>query len=99
MISEQYSYKDSDGNTVNAVFEYYEADTFENLPHANCRQVRAITYDPKLKKVFVVSSLSGTGWGHPGGTIESGETFEQTLGRELVEETNTRLVKAVPIGY
>ncbi|MCX6712062.1 MAG: NUDIX hydrolase [Candidatus Vogelbacteria bacterium] len=34
-----------------------------------------------------------------GGTIEVGETFEQTLKREIQEESNMAVLKALPIGY
>lgn len=38
-------------------------------------------------------------WGPIGGHIEKGETFEEALKREIIEESNMRMVKATPIGY
>ena len=34
-----------------------------------------------------------------GGTIEPGETFEQTLKREIQEESNMEVLNFMPIGY
>lgn len=38
-------------------------------------------------------------WGAPGGRIESGETLEQALAREIQEETNMRVLEHEFIGY
>ena len=34
-----------------------------------------------------------------GGSIENGETFEQTLKREIQEESNMEVLNQIPIGY
>ena len=34
-----------------------------------------------------------------GGHVENGETFEKTLTREVLEETNMKVLKSAPIGY
>ncbi|MEK6890756.1 MAG: NUDIX domain-containing protein, partial [Nanoarchaeota archaeon] len=38
-------------------------------------------------------------WSLPGGTPEKGETFEQTLIREVDEEANVNIINIKPIGY
>ena len=48
--------------------------------------------------VIVHNGKKGT-WGLVGGTIEEGETFEQTLKREIQEESNMEVLAFQPIGY
>jgi 8-oxo-dGTP pyrophosphatase MutT (NUDIX family) len=38
-------------------------------------------------------------WGLIGGTVEDGETFEETLKREIQEEANMELLSCLPVGY
>ncbi|KKR41534.1 MAG: hypothetical protein UU51_C0003G0014 [Microgenomates group bacterium GW2011_GWC1_41_20] len=38
-------------------------------------------------------------WGLVGGTIKAGETFVDTLKREIAEESNMEVLKYMPIGY
>lgn len=46
----------------------------------------------------MVIVLGGENWGLVGGHIEKGETYEETLKREVLEESNMRVIRAVPIG-
>ncbi len=93
-ITESYHYSFSG---VDYIFEYEDADSFEHLPKERCRQCYAVClYDGKMvigyrgqKKV----------WGLIGGTIEEDETFEQTLKREIKEESNMEVLKLLPVGY
>ena len=93
MITEKYK-----GNSgVEYIFEYEDADSFEHLEYSRCRQVYGVCLcDGKM-----VIGLGGKkkAWGLIGGTIETGETFEQTLAREIQEESNMEVLKAVPVGY
>ena len=75
---------------------YEDLDSFGNLPYEKCRQVYGVCF----YKDKMVISLGGkkNDWGLVGGTVEDGESFEETLVREIKEESNMKVLKSVPIG-
>ena len=82
---------------VRYVFEYSDADSFDDLDYAHCRQTYAVCLcDGKMVIGYGGHKQS---WGLIGGTIEAGETFEQTLKREIQEESNMEVLKYKPVGY
>lgn len=90
------SYKGVSG--VDYILEYSDADSFDGLDYELCRQIRAVCLcDGKM--VIGYGGKIRSSWGLIGGTIEKGETFEQTLKREIQEESNMEVLKFVPIGY
>lgn len=93
MITENYKGK----NGVEYIFEYSDADSFAHLDYSCCRQVYAVCLcDDKM-----VIGYGGhrNSWGLIGGKIEEGEDFEQTLTREIREESNMEVLKLLPVGY
>lgn len=82
------------------IFEYSDADSFDGLDLAFCTQCYGICFcDDKL---LIASGYFGgfsRSWGYVGGRIEKGETFEQTLRREVQEESNMEIISFSPIGY
>jgi len=89
------SYKGKSG--VEYIFEYSDADSFDHLEYSLCRQTYAVCIcDGKMVIGYGGDKQS---WGLIGGTIEKGETFEQTLKREIQEESNMEVLKFLPVGY
>ena len=75
--------------------EYEDCGDFSVLPKDRCTQVRAVCFCGDK----IVIGLHGDGWAPIGGTIEKGETVEQTLIREVLEEANMDVLEQAPIGY
>ncbi|MEK7568691.1 MAG: NUDIX domain-containing protein [Patescibacteria group bacterium] len=93
MITE--NYKGESG--VEYIFEYSEADSFTHLDYFRCRQAYAVCFC--ADKMVIGYGGHKNSWGLIGGTIEEGEDFEQTLKREIQEESNMEVLKLLPVGY
>lgn len=93
MITE--TYKGQSGTEV--IFEYSDADSFNHLNPEFVRQ----TYGVCFVGDRIVIGFGGkkNAWGLIGGTIEQGEKFEETLVREIQEESNMEVISYLPIGY
>ena len=84
-------------NGVEYVVEYSDADSFDSLSQEKVKQVYGVCFcDEKL-----VIGFGGMkkGWGLIGGSVEEGETFEETLRREIREESNMEILSFLPVGY
>ena len=62
-----------------------------------CTQVYAVCFNTHNDILVIDDSGQGL-WKIPGGTPEAGETPEQTLARELLEEADVALAEMLPIG-
>jgi len=82
---------------VTYLFEYADVDSFDELDKATCTQVYAVC----MCDGQMVIGYGGKkqAWGLIGGTIEAGETFEETLKREIQEESNMEVLACLPVGY
>lgn len=85
-----------EGKTI--VVDWYEVDDKQNIPSLEWQQVYAIgNLDGKVP--LVTNAGSEKPYNLPGGKTEPGETIEQMLRRELIEECNMRVVSWQPLGY
>lgn len=89
------NYKGKSG--VEYIFEYSDADSFDHLEYSKCRQAYGVC--PFGDKMVIGYGGKKQNWGLIGGTIEEGETFEETLKREIQEESNMEVLSQKPIGY
>lgn len=76
---------------------YREDDPLNNLDGKILQGVHAFCFCGG-KLVIVYSAKKGY-WAPPGGGIESGETFEEAVVREVKEETNMKVLSQKFIGY
>ncbi len=82
---------------VEYILEYSDCDDFSVLPYELCRQVYGVCFYGD--KMVIGYGGNKQAWGLIGGTIEDGETFEETLKREIQEESNMEALSKHPIGY
>ncbi len=79
--------------------EYTDLDSFSGLPYEKCVQVYGVCFvGDKIVVGHGKTSESDWGWNLIGGHIEKNETFEQTLSREIKEESNMDMMSCLPIG-
>lgn len=85
-----------DNQTILA--NWYTIANKADIPDLPWEQVYAIT-NLNNQVILVSSTNSEKKFNLPGGHTEPGETIEQTITRELVEECNVRLLDWQPPGY
>lgn len=78
---------------------YQETDSFEQLNLDHVTQAYGLCVLTGRKSFILVHNSKRGTWGYPGGGKESGETLEETMRRELLEETGLEAKTIKPIGY
>jgi 8-oxo-dGTP pyrophosphatase MutT (NUDIX family) len=90
------TYKGHSG--VEYIFEYSDTDSFNEIETTGrCKQTYAVCFCDN--QMVIGYGGAKKSWGLIGGTIEKGETLEQTLRREIQEESNMEILSFKPIGY
>ncbi len=82
---------------VKYIFEYEDCDDFSILPYELCRQIYGVCF--YNGKMVIVKNGTKNLWGLVGGTVEKGESFEETLHREIKEESNMKVLDWKPVGF
>ena len=78
--------------------EYTDCDDFSILPYEKCTQCYGVCFTGN-SSIIIAFGGKKCSWGLVGGTIEANETFEETLRREVQEESNMDILLFKPIGY
>ncbi len=76
---------------------HFDVDNFDDVPDELVTKAHAVCV--KDGKMLLVYYAEHDFWGIPGGSREAGESIEQTLLREIQEETNCKAVDYKPIAY
>ena len=93
MIAEHYKGKSG----VEYIFEYHDADDFDALDSSLVRQAYGVLFVGD--EIVIGFGGNKKAWGLIGGTIEEGETYVETLHREIQEESNMQVTSERPVGY
>ncbi len=83
---------------VKYIFEFYESDTFADLPKDRIKQSYAVAFCGD--NFLVVNNIDKPGsYSLIGGSVESDENPNDTLIREIKEESNMKVIDYKLIGY
>ncbi len=82
---------------VKYIFEYEDCNDFSILPQDKCTQVYGVCFYEN--KMVIGFGGNKKAWGLIGGTIEEGESLDETFTREIEEEANMRVLIKKSVGY
>lgn len=82
---------------VRYIFEYEDCDSFDDLDTSKCRQTYGVCF--YRDEIVIGLGAKAQTWGLIGGTVEEGGSLEETLVREIKEESNMKVLSCKPIGY
>lgn len=85
-------------DSQNIVADWYTVTDKSQIPDLPWQQVYAIgNLDGRVP--LITSLMYEKEFNLPGGYTEPGETIEQTIAREMIEECNMRVIEWQPLGY
>lgn len=74
---------------------WHDTDNFDEIKDKDLQQSYGVCF--YNRKLLIVNN--NCKWGLTGGHIEKGESPEEALVREAIEESNMKVLKQIPIGY
>ena len=87
------------GNSgVKYIFEYFETDKYDDVPIDEIKQAYAVAWNGN-NFIVVNNTKHPKSYGLVGGSVEAGEKPEETLIREIQEESNMKVLEYKLIGY
>ena len=85
-------------DSQNIVADWYTVTDKSQIPDLPWQQVYAIgNLDGQVP--LITGLTCEKEFNLPGGHTEPGETIEQTIAREMIEECNMRVIEWQPLGY
>ena len=85
-------------DSQNIVADWYTVTDKSQIPDLPWQQVYTIgNLDGQVP--LITSLTCEKEFNLPGGRTEPGETIEQTIAREMIEECNMRVIECQPLGY
>lgn len=85
-------------DSQNIVADWYTVTDKSQIPDLPWQQVYSIgNLDGRV--LLINSLMYEKEFNLPGGRTEPGETIEQTIAREMIEECNMRVIEWQPLGY
>ena len=85
-------------DSQNIIADWYTATDKSQIPDLPWQQVYAIgNLDGQVP--LITGLTCEKEFNLPGGHTEPGETIEQTIAREMIEECNMRVIEWQPLGY
>lgn len=76
---------------------HVDSDNFDDIPDSLRLKAYAVCF--WYGKMLLVNHPEWNIWSIPGGTRDHGESIEETLKREILEETNCEIIDYTPIAY
>jgi ADP-ribose pyrophosphatase YjhB (NUDIX family) len=77
-------------------FRYYEVASFKEIDLIKVKQIYGVCF--YQDKMIIVQNGKKRTWGLVGGKPEKDESIEQTLNREVLEESNMQVLQWRPLG-
>ncbi len=85
---------------IEYTFEWYDSNTFSHLEIDRIKQCYAVAYDiDQNNTIVIVHNKKKDTWGLIGGSVETDEHPDDTLKREILEESGYEIVKFQLLGY